>query len=72
MYARSLEVHRMAVSKLLTSKEAAVYLGVRQDMLRTLPELPVVIVGQESRYMECDLERWILSRRIVPLFEAKR
>jgi len=58
------------VSRLLTLAEASKYLSVREEILTALPSLPVVMIGREPRYMVRDLDRWILSRRIVPLFEA--
>lgn len=57
----------MVVQSLLTPEEAAVYLGVRQPQLKSLPSLPVVMIGRDPRYRVRDLDQWILSRRIVPL-----
>ena len=61
----------MVVSQLLTSEQAAVYLGVRQKMLRTMP-LPVVMLDRDPRYSVRDLDRYIMSRRLLPVREAAR
>jgi len=60
----------MVVQSLLTAEEASVYLGVRQAELKSLPSLPVVMIGRDPRYRVLDLDRWVMSRRIVPLGHA--
>ena len=58
---------KMVVQSLLTPEQAAVILGVSHLQLKSLPSLPVVMIGLGPRYRVRDLERWILSRRVMPL-----
>lgn len=56
----------MVSQSLFTPEEAAVYLGLRQAQLKTIRSLPVIVVGRNDlRYRVQDLDRWIVSRRIV-------
>lgn len=55
----------MVTSNLLTPEEASVYLGVRQAQLEAMV-LPVVMICSEPRYRVRDLDRLILSSRVVP------
>lgn len=57
----------MVFQSLLTPEETAVFLGVRQAELVSLPGLPVVMIGKDARYAVRDINRWIESRRLVPI-----
>ena len=61
----------MVIQSLLTPEEASVYLGVRQAQLKAM-SLPVVMICREPRYLMRDLDRLVLSRRIVPVTDVAR
>lgn len=58
----------------LTEKEAAIYIGMsrsylRQDRMRDvkpnhIPGPPYVKLGRTIRYMQQDLDQWILEHRV--------
>jgi hypothetical protein len=59
----------MVNPNLITPEAAACYLGVTYARLRKL-QLPVVIVGNEPRFLVADLDTYIKARRLVPQREA--
>lgn len=61
----------MVRQNLITPEAAACYLGVTYGRLKKL-NLPVVIVGNEPRFLVADLDTYINARRLVPQRQAAR
>lgn len=62
--------------KLLTTDEAAKYLGLSAQILtrwrcKNEFDLPYIKMGGTVRYAQTDLEKWIEKKRIVPNEQKK-
>ena len=65
------------MSSTLTTKQAAMYLGIAESTLRLgrmngvrfnrLPPPPFIKMGRKVAYLKRDLDQWIQARRVVPV-----
>jgi len=65
--AAKLAVHKAPAKRLLTAKEAAVYLGRSVNAIQHMTsagELPAVRVGRRVHYATEDLDRWIVANKM--------